>query len=172
VDTTAAAVTIAGVRSAGANEDDLGSWISAAVAHVVSSASEPVEQRAHQAAELIRASTGRRWVGIYRVGEQRVENLAWSGVGPPAHPIFGVDEGLTAAVIATKRTVVSNNVTADPRYLVNQATSGSELIVPILSDRVVGTLDVEDAANEAFAARDEQLFEQIATALLPLYERA
>lgn len=129
-----------------------------------------LQTRAQEAAEVICAATARRWVGIYRVGEHHVENLAWSGVGPPAHPVFGVTQGLTAAAIATRQTVLSNNVADDPRYLTNQASSGSELIVPIVSGRVVGTLDVEDASIDAFAESDKRLFEQIAEALVPLFD--
>lgn len=141
----------------------------AAVVHVASRYTDAVEARAQEAAHLIASTTGRRWVGIYRVTAERVENLAWSGIGPPAHPVFGVDEGLTAAAIATRRTVVSNDVAADPRYLTNQASSGSELIVPIGSLHVLGTLDVEDASTDAFTGDDERLFAQIARALVPLF---
>jgi len=162
---------IRNVRSTEASHGDseLGPRVAAAVAQLVS-APAAVNRRAHRAAELIRAATGRRWVGIYAVREHQVENLAWSGVGPPAHPVFALDEGLTATAIATGRTVVSNNVAADPRYLTNQAATGSELIVPILSEWVLGTLDVEDASIDAFDGKDQRVFEQIATALIPLYE--
>jgi putative methionine-R-sulfoxide reductase with GAF domain len=69
-------------------------------------------------------ATRRRWVGIYRVIEGQVENLAWSGVGPPAYPSFSVESGVTAAAIREARTVVSNDVAADARYLTNQETTG------------------------------------------------
>jgi GAF domain-containing protein len=124
-----------------------------------------------RAVQLIRRATARRWVGVYRVRDSKVENLAWSGVGPPAHPVFDVDRGLTATAVATARTVVSNDVASDPRYLANQPTSASELIVPILSaGHVVGTLDVEDAATDAFDADDSRLFERLAGALTALSE--
>jgi putative methionine-R-sulfoxide reductase with GAF domain len=58
----------------------------------------------------------------------------------------------------------------DPRYLTNQATTGSELIIPILlGDNVVGTLDIEEAHADAFTPDDEKLFEAIARELRPLY---
>jgi hypothetical protein len=98
-------------------------------------------------------ATRRRWVGIYRVTEGQVENLAWSGVGPPAYPSFSVESGVTAAAIREARTVVSNDVAADARHLTNQETTGAELIVPVSRQgRVVGTLDVEDGTSNSFAA--------------------
>ena len=95
-------------------------------------ADAPVERRAGRAAERICAGTGRRWVGIYRVTGREVRNLGWSGPAPPAYPTFPADQGLTGAAIRSGSTVVSNDVATDPRYLTNQDTTGSELIVPIL----------------------------------------
>jgi len=129
-----------------------------------------IDEAASELAELIRAGSGRRWVGIYRLAASEVVNLAWSGPAPPAHPRFPIGRGLTGAAIAARAAVCSNDVSGDPRYLTNQPTTGSELIVPILRDGdVVGTLDVEEAHPNAFAAGDERPFEAIAEALSPLY---
>lgn len=129
-----------------------------------------VAERASRAADLIRIRTGRRWVGIYRVTDDEVRNLAWSGPGPPAYPNFPIDAGLTGAAIRLSGTVLANDVANDPRYLLNQESTGSELIVPVVLDgRIVGTLDVEDAATDAFDGDDQLRFERIAAALADLY---
>jgi GAF domain-containing protein len=128
------------------------------------------EVRASVAAEMIRTQTGRRWVGIYRVTDDKIMNLAWSGPGPPAHHSFSVERGLTGVAIRSGITVVSNDVANDPRYLTNQEATGSELIVPVLRDgAIVGTLDIEDARRDAFDERDQTLFERLAAALTDLY---
>jgi putative methionine-R-sulfoxide reductase with GAF domain len=133
-------------------------------------ADAPAGTRARRAAELIRARTSRRWVGIYRVTTDEVENLAWSGPAAPAHPNFPIDRGLTGAAIRSRTTVLSNDVANDPRYLTNQESTGSELIVPVLRDgRVVGTLDIEDARTNAFNKNDQAFFEELATAVSDLY---
>ena len=130
----------------------------------------PVEVRARNAAELIRSRTGRRWVGIYRVTADEVRNLAWSGPAAPAYPNFPIERGLTGAAIRSRETVLSNDVANDARYLTNQDSTGSELIVPVLRDgRVVGTLDIEDARTDAFDQDDQALFEELAAALPDLY---
>jgi GAF domain-containing protein len=131
---------------------------------------ERIEDVAGTLAELIRRESGRRWVGIYRVADDVVVNLAWSGPAAPAHPRFAIGQGLTGAAIASRATVRSDDVANDPRYLTNQTTTGSELIVPVLLDEaVVGTIDVEEAHLHAFSVHDETLFEEIAAALSRLY---
>jgi GAF domain-containing protein len=133
-------------------------------------ADRPPDERASRSAELIRTRTGRRWVGIYRVTDTEVRNLAWSGPEAPAHPVFPIEQGLTRAAIRSRSTVLSNDVADDPRYLTNQQSTGSELIVPVLlGETVVGTLDVEDPATDAFDEDDQALFEALATALTALY---
>jgi putative methionine-R-sulfoxide reductase with GAF domain len=129
-----------------------------------------LEERAARAAELIRSRTGRRWVGIYRVTESEVQDLAWSGPAAPAYPTFPVGKGLTGAAIASRVAVLSNDVANDSRYLTNQESTGSELIVPVLAgEQVVGTLDVEDAATNAFTPEDRSLFEHVGAALGRLF---
>jgi putative methionine-R-sulfoxide reductase with GAF domain len=130
----------------------------------------PVEQRAQRIADLVRVRTGRRWVGIYRVEGGEVVNLAWSGPAAPAYPRFPSDRGLTGAAIASRAPIVSNDVANDPRYLTALASTGSELIAPVLvEERVVGTLDVEDERTGAFGDDDRILFESVAGVLGSLF---
>jgi L-methionine (R)-S-oxide reductase len=134
------------------------------------SADEAPEERAKSAADLIRNRTGYRWVGIYRVAESEVRNPAWRGPAAPAYPNFPIDRGLTGAAIESRASVVSNDVAHDARYLTNQDSTGSELIVPVIVDEtIVGTLDVEDAETDAFEDRDIAFFKSVAAALASLY---
>jgi L-methionine (R)-S-oxide reductase len=131
----------------------------------------PRDERAQRIADLIRTSTDRRWVGIYEVTPTEVVNLAWSGPAPPAYPRFSADQGLTGAAIKARETLVSNDVARDPRYLTALASTGSELIVPVIvGDEVVGTLDVEDESTDAFSDDDRRLFERVAGEMGPLYD--
>src|SRR5919109_1729253 len=126
----------------------------------------PIEERAQRIADLVRTHTRRRWVGVYRVTSNEVMNLAWSGPAPPAHARFPATRGLTGAAIASRSSVVSNDVARDPRPLTALESTGSELIVPVLvQGSVVGTLDIEDARTGAFGADDQKLFEQVAQAV-------
>ena len=83
---------------------------------------------------------------------------------------FPIDRGLTGAAIESRASVVSNDVAHDARYLTNQDSTGSELILPVIVDEtIVGTLDVEDAETDAFEDRDIAFFKSVAAALASLY---
>ena len=132
------------------------------------------QDRAAQAvriAELIRQAGSYRWVGIYAMTEREIAAIGWSGPGAPAHPRFPVAQGLSGAAVATRRAVVVNDVTADPRYLTAFASTLSEAIVPVVdpdTGTVVGTLDVESGERDAFTDADRQALERCAAALTGL----
>jgi putative methionine-R-sulfoxide reductase with GAF domain len=129
------------------------------------------EVRAAQAADLVRRATGARWVGIYTVAGAMVTCEGWSGPGAPAHPSFAVTQGLTAHAVRAGAVALSNDVSRDPRYLANQADSGSELIVPVLAgSHVIGTLDVESDHTGVFDGSAILDYERLADALRPLWD--
>ena len=88
--------------------------------------------KAVRVAALIREAGQYRWVGLYAVADQAITVIGWSGPGAPAHPRFPVSKGLSGTAVATKRAVVVNDVTADPRYLTAFASTLSEAIIPVL----------------------------------------
>lgn len=121
-------------------------------------------------ADAIRARTAWRWVGIYTVAEGLVINEAWSGPAPPAHSTFPVTQGLTGAALLSGDAVICDDVAADPRYLANQQSTGSEMIVPITrAGRIVGTLDAESDCRLAFGPRDLRKGEDLAQRLARLW---
>jgi putative methionine-R-sulfoxide reductase with GAF domain len=135
---------------------------------IATDAPRPV--RAREAAAAIRETTGARWIGIYTVADAIVRNEAWDGPGPPAHPSFTANQGLTAHALAARAAALSNDVAGDPRYLANQDDSGSELIIPILVDGSArGTLDIESDRVSAFHGPDVARYELLADALVGLW---
>jgi putative methionine-R-sulfoxide reductase with GAF domain len=128
--------------------------------------------KAVRVAGLIREAGRYRWVGLYAVGEREITAIGWSGPGTPAHPRFPVGQGLSGAAVATRRTVVVNDVTADPRYLTAFSSTLSEAIIPVLdpgTGTVMGTLDVESGERDAFTDADRQALEGYAAALPDLF---
>jgi L-methionine (R)-S-oxide reductase len=107
-------------------------------------------------AEAIRTAGSYRWVGLYDVMPDEIAVIAYSGPAPPAYPTFSASKGLSGEAVRSRRTVVSNDVAQDARYLTNLETTGSEMIVPILAPdgRVVGTIDVESDKLDAFSDLD------------------
>ena len=73
-----------------------------------------IDDAAPELAALIRRESGRRWIGIYRVTNGLVVNLAWSRPAAPAHPTYPVGDGPTGAAIAARASVCSNDVANDP----------------------------------------------------------
>jgi L-methionine (R)-S-oxide reductase len=131
--------------------------------------------KAVRVAALIREAGRYRWVGLYAVADQEITVIGWSGPGAPAHPRFPVSQGLSGTAVATKRAVVVNDVTADPRYLTAFASTLSEAIIPVLNltrGTVVGTLDVESGERDAFTDADRQALERCAAALAGLVAKA
>src|SRR6266853_6868167 len=104
--------------------------------------------KATRIAQAIRDEGAYRWVGIYDVDIQRglVSNIAWTGPGAPAYPIFPITKGLTSRAISGKKTINVGDVANDPGYLTAHDSTRAEIIVPVLKnsvDRVIGTIDVE-----------------------------
>ena len=120
------------------------------------------------------AAGGYRWVGIYDVGDQEIAAIAWSGAGAPAHPRFTVTRGLSGHAVSTRRAVISNDVANDPRYLTAFGSTQSEIIIPVIdpvSQKVVGTLDVESEVKGAFTETDREQLEEYARALVRLWAK-
>ena len=129
--------------------------------------------KAHEAAELIRATGGYRWVGIYGITGTAIAAIGWTGPDAPSVPLFPVTQGLNGAAVAARSAVVVGDVRADPRYLPTFDATRSEMIVPVTSPArgaVVGTIDVESDALDTFTDEDRRLVESCAAALAPLWE--
>ena len=97
-----------------------------------------------------------------------VSNIAWSGPGAPAHPIFPVTKGLTARAIAGRKTINVGDVANDSGYLTALDNTRAEIIVPVLDiagDRVIGTIDVESEHLNAFDSTEQEFLEECARLL-------
>jgi GAF domain-containing protein len=126
--------------------------------------------RARDAAECIRLARDFHWVGLYDVTSSEIRAIAWTGVTPPAYPVFPKTQGLNGAAVAAGRPVIINDVRRDPRYLTTFGATLAEAIVPIRAGgRIVGTVDVESDHINAFTADDAQFLEECAVALASLW---
>ena len=113
--------------------------------------------RAHNAAEIVRAARGYRWVGIYDVDDDRIELIGHTGVQAPVFVEVPSDRGLSGEALRARATV----------------TNESEMVVPILgaeSGIAIGTLDVEIDRGGTFTDDDRDFAERCAIALMPLFE--
>jgi L-methionine (R)-S-oxide reductase len=128
------------------------------------------EERARDAARVLRRTGGFRWVGLYDVTETEIAVIGWDGPGPPAHPRFPVGQGLSGAAVAGGETIVVADVTTDPRYLTTLGGTRSEIVVPVRIDGAVrGLIDVESDELDAFSEEGSALLERCAESLAPLW---
>jgi L-methionine (R)-S-oxide reductase len=97
-----------------------------------------------------------------------ISNIAWSGPGAPAYPMFPITKGLTSRAISESKTVNAGDVASDPGYLTALDTTRSEIIVPIQGGEgghVIGTIDVESERVNAFDSASQTRLEECARLL-------
>jgi L-methionine (R)-S-oxide reductase len=135
--------------------------------------SSPRPAAARNAAKLIRAAGRYRWVGLYDVLQTEITVIAWEGPEAPTYLTFPVTQGLNGAAVATKRAVIVQDVSKDPRYLTTIGGTRGEMIQPVIDHlgKVVGTIDVESDVKDAFGAHDQSLLSACAEALSWLWTR-
>lgn len=131
-------------------------------------------------ANLTKESFNRYHVNIYLIDEQgeNLDLVAASGdvgqtlVSRGHHIALNRPNSLVAGTARTRKTVVVNNVTAEPGYLPNDLLpeTKSEMTTPIVfGDRLIGVLDIQDKVLNAFDETSIQsksvLANQIAVAI-------
>src|SRR6266496_126973 len=75
------------------------------------------QERADQAADVIRRIGPYRWVGIYDVDEEDAAVIAWAGLGPPAFVRFPNTAGLTGEAVRTLHAALANYAAKAPQSL-------------------------------------------------------
>jgi L-methionine (R)-S-oxide reductase len=105
------------------------------------------------------------WVGFYLIDKNDPGVLV---VGPyvgsfSPNQRIPLDRGLCGAAAITCRTVVVNDVGADPRYLPGSEIVKANLVVPILAkNELVAELDIESYFANTFTQIEQTFAETIA----------
>jgi L-methionine (R)-S-oxide reductase len=105
------------------------------------------------------------WVGVYLLeGEELVLGPF---VGKPTlHTRIPLHEGICGAAASSGKTIIVDDVNADPRYLACSLETRSEIVVPIIRDgRVLGEIDIDSDKPAAFTEEDRKLLEAVAEVL-------
>lgn len=111
------------------------------------------------------------WVGVYLLEEQGSVLVlrGWDGPAATEHVRIPVGEGICGLAAREARTVIVDDVRADPRYLQCFLHTRAEIVVPIFRDgAVIGEIDIDSDAVEAFNATDRMFLEWCAAQLAPL----
>jgi L-methionine (R)-S-oxide reductase len=144
---------------------ELASSLGAAIAAEVEAASSPEGALDAAVRRLAASVPAYTWVGIYLL-EGR-ELVLGPFVGKPSpHTRIPLDRGICGAAASSGRTIIVDDVGADPRYLACSLETRSEIVVPIKAgDRVLGEIDIDSDQPAAFGDLDRRLLEGIAEAL-------
>lgn len=107
------------------------------------------------------------WVGFYLVKREACHEVLVLGPfrgAPTPHIRIPLHEGICGAAASSGKTVVVDDVNADPRYLACSIETKSEIVVPVfVRGRVFGELDIDSHAAAAFGPEDRALCEHAAS---------
>jgi GAF domain-containing protein len=116
-----------------------------------------------KAVELIDAfSPGFNWTGIYMMKHGALE------VGPYIGPVtehtrIELNNGICGAAASQKKSIIVNDVNADPRFLACSINTRSEIVVPLMDgDTCLGEIDVDSDKPGHFTGDDRRMLEEIA----------
>ena len=103
------------------------------------------------------------WTGFYMLDPNDSETLVLGPfVGDPTpHVRIPIARGICGAAVASGRTVIVDDVNADPRYLSCSIKTKSEIVVPIHAHgKIVGEIDVDSHQAAAFTGSDRLFLEE------------
>jgi GAF domain-containing protein len=102
------------------------------------------------------------WTGFYLLSKGVLEVGPY--IGPETeHTRIEINEGICGAAAAQKKTMVVDNVQADPRFLACSVSTRSEIVVPLMDgDKCLGEIDIDSNQPSYFNSDDQQMLEAIA----------
>src|SRR5271167_4339346 len=106
------------------------------------------------------------WVGFYMLEQGRPDEDPMLVLGPyigaeTPHRRIPLNQGICGAAVSLGKTVVVDDVNADPRYLACSLETKSEIVAPVFVRGVaVGEVDVDSHSPAAFTDDDRKLVEQ------------
>jgi len=108
------------------------------------------------------------WVGFYMLEKESVDVLVlgpFKGTMTP-HTRIPLNQGICGAAASSGKTIVVDDVNADPRYLACSLETKSEIVVPVfVRGKVAGELDIDSHFRAAFGPEDRMLCEHAAAVL-------
>jgi GAF domain-containing protein len=102
------------------------------------------------------------WTGFYLVEGDELQVGPY--VGPPTpHTRIEMNQGICGAAASQKKSIIVDDVQADPRFLACSISTRSEIVVPLMDgDHCLGEIDIDSNQPAAFTEDDKQMLEEIA----------
>jgi len=111
-------------------------------------------------------SDGFNWTGIYMMKDGVLEVGPYIGPETP-HTKITLNSGICGAAASQKKSVIVEDVTADPRFLACSPHTKSEIVVPLMEgDAVLGEIDIDSNQRGFFSSDDQKMFEEIAATIV------
>jgi L-methionine (R)-S-oxide reductase len=115
------------------------------------------------------------WTGFYMLDPEDPATLVLGPYrgAPTEHVRIPVTRGICGAAVAQDRSVVVDDVAADPRYLACSLETKSEIVIPIrVRGAVAGEIDIDSHHLAAFSHADREFLEECAAIVGGFMERA
>jgi len=138
-------------------------------ARTVEALMEQMAQRLHD------TMTRYNWVGFYLVDKNDFSRLKLGPqVGSFDPPEFiSLDRGLCGVAARTAKTVVTNDVTADPRYISGSELVKSEIIVPLFAAKqLFGEIAINSYFGNTFTPEEQMFVEACGALVIGYLEKA
>jgi GAF domain-containing protein len=134
-----------------------------------------VEALMEQIAQRLHATMTRyNWVVFYLVDKTNPGRFKLGPqVGSFDPPEFiALDRGLCGVAATTGKTVVTNDVTADPRYVSGSELVKSEIIVPLFTGKqLYGEIAINSYFGNTFTAEEQTFVESCGTLVIEYLEK-
>jgi GAF domain-containing protein len=138
-------------------------------ARTVDAVMEQIVQRLHD------TMTRYNWVGFYMVDKS---NPGYLNLGPHAgsfgpHERISLDKGLCGAAASSRKTIVANDVSKDPRYMAGSELVKSEIVAPIVvKGQLLGEIDINSYFINTFTKEDQEFVEACAAIIATYLDSA
>jgi len=107
-------------------------------------------------------SDGYNWTGFYMMWEGKLQVGPYVGPETP-HTQIELGAGICGAAATEKKSIVVDDVNADPRFLACSVTTRSEIVVPLMDgDRCLGEIDIDSDRPAFFTEDDRLMLEKVA----------
>jgi len=111
-------------------------------------------------------SEGYNWTGFYIMHGDVLVVGPYIGPQTP-HTRIESDQGICGLAVSEKRSIIVDDVNADPRYLACSTTTRSEIVVPLMDgDTCLGEIDIDSNQPSFFTAKDKEMLETIASVIV------
>jgi GAF domain-containing protein len=123
---------------------------------------------------LVQRMPNYNWAGFYMLDSKDQNTLVLGPyVGAPTpHTRIPLNQGICGAAVSEGKTLIVDDVNADPRYLSCSIDTKSEIVAPVyVRGKIVGELDIDSHIAARFKPEDRELVEQCANIVGEYLER-